>query len=154
MHRQYVYTAAAGFTWAEFHNPQVDTLQPLHAGNADFRDAGDRVTLAGLGVFSIDRAGHRCARRLQALREQEIADAYVYLGLDQRAERRRIAQEVTDLGLVPDGCWARSTGAYAAGVAALDRETVAAARRIRASERYFIEIAGDEVCTAVFALGA
>lgn len=154
MIRQCVFTASAGFVWAEFVNPQVDTLQPLHADNADFRDFGDRGTLAKLGVFSIDRAGHRCLRRLQALREQQIADAYEVIGLDRRATYRTVAQEVRADGLVSDGCWVRSTGAYAARRDQEDEAALRLAERIRVSERYMIEIAGDEVVTAAFSLGA
>lgn len=151
MHKQYV-CIGTGPVLAEFNNRQPECWTRLTADNADFRDFDDRVTLAGLGIFSIDRAAHRAARQLQALLDQRVADAYVYLGLDRKAEQRRIAGEVIALGLVPDGCWPRSTGAYAARAEALDREVVAAAERIRVSERYFREIAEDHVVIAVFAL--
>lgn len=153
MHKQLVQLADGRRVIAKFTNPQPLT-ERLSASTADFRDAGDRVTLGHLGVFSTDRPAHRAARQFEAHRQARIADAYCYLGLDQRAEYRRIAGEVQALGLVPDGCWPRSTGAYASRRDALDRETLAAEQRIRASERYFIEIAGDEVCVAAFSLGA
>lgn len=139
---------------AEFHNRQPECWTTLCADNADFRDYGDRQTLAGLGIFSIDRAGHRCARRLQALREQRIADAYVTIGLDRRAIYRMVAQEVQNAGLVPDGCWPRSTGAYAARRDEEDEAALRWAERIRVSEQYAREIAGDYVVNAVFSLGA
>lgn len=153
MHRQIVCVDGKKHI-RDFHNPQPECWTSLNANNADFRDYGDRITLANLGIFSVNRASHRYLRALQALREQEIANAYAYLGLDRRATYRTVAQEVQDAGLVPDGCWVRSTGAYANRRDWHDRETITTAARYRVAEQQMREVAEDHVVTAVFSLGA
>jgi len=64
MHKQSVKLPDGRFVIAKFHNPQPVT--ELHASTADFRDLGDRATLAMIGVFSIDKPCHRASRALVA----------------------------------------------------------------------------------------
>jgi len=91
----------------QFKNPQPT---PLDADGADFRDYGDRIALAQLGVFSCDRTAHLNRRYNRALRESRIDYAYEVCGLDRKAEHARIAGEVAPL--FPEGIWPTSTGEY------------------------------------------
>ena len=103
----------------QFTNPQPF---PLDADGADFRDYGDRVLLAGLGIFSADKTRHLNKRYGQKLRAERVALAYQYLELDQQAEYARIAGEVAPL--YPEGIWPTSTGEYTRRRAARDAEVL------------------------------
>lgn len=72
---------ATGGCSGYFTNPQPF---PLDADGADFRDYGDRVLLAGLGIFSVDRTSNRNKRYGRKIRESRIEYAYHVLGIDRK----------------------------------------------------------------------
>jgi len=67
MQKQSVKRPDGRFVIARCHIPQPVT--ELHASTADFRDLGDRATLAMIGVFSIDKPCHRASHALVARAE-------------------------------------------------------------------------------------
>lgn len=150
MKKQIVHLADGRPVIAKFHNPQP-LVEQLTAVTADFSHYADRHTLGLLGIYSVDHPSHRSKRALEEAKASEIADAYSYLGLDRGAEYRRIARS---LGPMSTDVWLTSTSDYVNARDALDAEVVRGAQRIRVSEQYHREIAGDEVVNAAYSLGA
>lgn len=107
----------------QFTNPQPT---PLDADGADFRDCGDRILLASLGIFSIDKTSHINRRYGRKVRESRIDYAYQVCGIDRKAEYARIAGEVAPL--YPEGIWPTSTGEYTRRRAQRDAEVLALAQ--------------------------
>lgn len=106
----------SGQPWS---NPQPTPLDP---DTADFREAGDRVALASLGVFSIDRAPKRVQTAKRRIVESTLDNAYTHLGMSRKETHESLAADLE--GGRTGGIWARSTGEYTASRRALDQLTL------------------------------
>lgn len=80
----------------------------------DFWSHGNRLALAEIGVFSVDRPEHRAKREAERAEEFRIWQAYWRFNLNRADEHRKIEAKLE--GRRFDGIWARSTAEYTAAI--------------------------------------
>ena len=99
------------------------------ADSVTFSDFNTRIRLAAQGLFSVDRTDHKAQRAAERAVELRLDIAYSVVGVDRKATYRNIAMAIE--ATQTNGVWARSTGRYAAEVAAMDRKVTALAASIQ-----------------------